>query len=238
VLWNVYADLKDEAYQPVSAAAFRRLVEHSGITPQSTVIFYGYAPALALWLMKLYGHRDVRILNCSRETWARRGGPLTTYPSMPPVATYMLPPEDRRIRASLTDVMSAIQHPLCAIADVRSVPEFQGECFWPSGGDQPDGRAGHVPLAQHVPVTDLRDESGAFLDLAELREVFAGLAIPSTGEVITYCTIGGRAATAWFALTYLMGHDNVRVYDGSWAQWGRTPTTPVARATQLAPQLP
>jgi len=45
--------------------------------------------------------------------------------------------------------------------------------------------------------------------------------------VIAYCTIGGRAATAWFVLTHLIGRDRVRVYDGSWAEWGRVPDTPV-----------
>ena len=45
--------------------------------------------------------------------------------------------------------------------------------------------------------------------------------------MITYCTIGGRASTAWFVLTYLLGRDRVRVYDGSWAEWGRMPGTPV-----------
>src|SRR5579859_4697402 len=72
VLWNVYADLKDSGYQTVDTAALQRLVARSGIDPDSTVVFYGYAPALALWLMKLYGHLDVRILNCSRHLAGRR----------------------------------------------------------------------------------------------------------------------------------------------------------------------
>src|SRR5215471_21541943 len=73
VLWNIYADLKDADYRLVGTAALDRLVARSGIGPDSTVVFYGYAPALGLWLMTLYGHRDVRILNCSRDTWRSAG---------------------------------------------------------------------------------------------------------------------------------------------------------------------
>ena len=68
VLWNIYADLKDEHYQPIDASAFERLVRDSGIDADSTVVFYGYAPAMGLWLMTLFGHRDVRLL----ELLARR----------------------------------------------------------------------------------------------------------------------------------------------------------------------
>ena len=78
VLWNVYADLKDGDYRTVDATTLERLVARSGIDPDSTVVFYGYAPALALWLMKLYGHADVRILNCSRDAWRDRGHPWST----------------------------------------------------------------------------------------------------------------------------------------------------------------
>src|SRR4051794_6398211 len=75
VLWNVYRDLKDADYRLVDAAALERLVVRSGIGADSTVVFYGYAPALGVWLMKLYGHRDARILDCSRDAWRSRGGP-------------------------------------------------------------------------------------------------------------------------------------------------------------------
>ena len=67
VLWNVYQDLKDADYRLAGTTALDRLVARSGIGPDSTVVFYGYAPAMGLWLMELYGHRDARILDCSRD---------------------------------------------------------------------------------------------------------------------------------------------------------------------------
>jgi len=226
-LWNVYADLKDADYHLAGAAALQRLVTSSGIDPDSIVVFYGYAPALGLWLMKLYGHRDVRILNCSRDAWQAGGHPWSTAASEPSSGRRRLTREDSRVRADLTAVREAIGQADITLVDVRSAAEYAGERFWPSGGMEPGGRAGHVPSAVHQPVDGIYREDGSFRPAAELRELFAPALLDGGGELITYCTIGGRAATAWFVLTYLLGREQVRVYDGSWAEWGRTPGTPV-----------
>jgi thiosulfate/3-mercaptopyruvate sulfurtransferase len=95
---------------------------------------------------------------------------------------------------------------------------------------EPGGRAGHVPSAVHQPVDGLYREDGSFRSAGELRALFAPEVLDGDGELITYCTIGGRAATAWFVLTQLLGRDRVRVYEGSWAEWGRLPGVPVAAA--------
>lgn len=227
VLWNVYSDVKDPDYRTVGTAALERLVARSGIGPDSTVVFYGYAPALGLWLMKLYGHRDVRILDCSRDTWRARGYPWSTAASEAPAEGYHLGSEDPGIRADRAAVRDAIGRPGTTLVDVRSAAEYRGACFWPSGGLEPGGRAGHVPSAVHQPIDGLYHADGSFRSPAELRAVFSPAILDGGRELITYCTIGGRAATAWFVLTHLLGHDRVRVYDGSWAEWGRTPGTPV-----------
>ena len=227
VLWNVYADLKDADYRLADSAVLERLVARSGIDPDSTVVFYGYAPALGLWLMKLYGHPDVRILNCSRDTWRVKGYLCSTVASEPRAGGFCLDGEDSRIRADRAAVYEAIGQPGTALVDVRSAAEYQGERFWPSGGMEPGGRAGHVPSAVHQPIDRIYHQDGSFRSVEELRHVFAPIVAEHNGELITYCTIGGRAATAWFVLTHLIGRDRVRVYDGSWAEWGRTPETPV-----------
>ena len=95
------------------------------------------------------------------------------------------------------------------------------------------GRAGHIPSAVHVPIDDLYDSRGAFREAEDLRAVYSAIAAGGT-EVITYCTIGGRAATSWFILTYLLGRDHVRVYDGSWAEWGRNPAAPADSDASVA----
>jgi thiosulfate/3-mercaptopyruvate sulfurtransferase len=227
VLWNVYRDLKDADYQLIDKAATERLLARSGIDADSLVVFYGYAPAMAFWLMKLYGHTDVRILDCVRGRWQAEGRPWTQGVSNPDASRYVLPDPDGHIRADHAKVEGAIGDRTCTLIDVRTEPEYRGERFWPSGGLEPGGRAGHVPSAVHLPIDGLYDERGSFRSAAELRHVFSSIDLSGDGEVISYCTIGGRASTAWFALTYLLGRRHVRVYDGSWAEWGRMPSMPV-----------
>jgi thiosulfate/3-mercaptopyruvate sulfurtransferase len=227
VLWNIYRDLKGPDYRPVGTAELERLAARSGIGPESTVVFYGYAPALGLWLMQMHGHPDVRILDCSRDTWRAEGRPWSTAPSQATAGTFLLGEQDPGMRAGRETVHEAIGRPGSTLVDVRSAAEYVGERFWPSGGMEPGGRAGHVPSAVHQPIDGLYNDDGSFRPAAELRDVFSEVDLDSSGELITYCTIGGRAATAWFTLTHLLGRDRVRVYDGSWAEWGRTPGIPV-----------
>jgi thiosulfate/3-mercaptopyruvate sulfurtransferase len=226
-LWNIYADVKDANYHTMGASALERLLERSGIGLDSTVVFYGYAPALGLWLMKLFGHRDVRILDCSRDTWRAGGHPWTSARGALPAGGYRPGSEDHRIRADQVAVRDAIGQPGTTLVDVRSAAEYRGERFWPSGGMEPGGCAGHVPSAVHLPLDGLYNADGSFRSAAELRGMFSPIVVGAEAELITYCTIGGRAATAWFVLTYLLGRDRVRVYDGSWAEWGRLPGAPV-----------
>jgi thiosulfate/3-mercaptopyruvate sulfurtransferase len=210
------------------------------------VVFYGYAPAMGFWLMKLYGHADVRILDCSRDTWQREDRPRSSTAAEPAATRYIIGGQDGRLRAGHAAVRDGIADPGVRLLDVRTQAEYRGERFWPSGGMETGGRAGHVPSAVHQPIDDLYDDRGAFRPGSDLRRVFpaaaaadataatpdlAGDAHPGQpSEFITYCTIGGRASTAWFVLTYLLGRENVRVYDGSWAEWGRMSGTPVERS--------
>ncbi len=227
VLWNIYTDIKDENYDFVGRTAFEELVRQSGIDKGATVVFYGYAPAFGFWLLRLFGHDDVRILDADRATWQAEHHPWTSATSVPAPSQYILGQELPALRASLTDVRDGIDEPALTTIDVRSTPEYLGERFWPSGGMHPDGRAGHVPDAVSLPADAYVDERGAFRSWDELSQQFPEFDGSKTDPLITYCTIGARACTAWFVLSELLGHHDVRVYDGSWAQWGRTAAAPV-----------
>src|SRR5580693_2913338 len=125
VLWNIYADLKDADYRLAGTAALERLVARSGIGPDSTVVFYGYAPALGLWLMKLYGHPDVRILDCSRDTWRAAGRRWSAAAAEPAPGRVRLDDENPQIRAGQAAVLDAIGRPGTILLDVRSAAEYQ-----------------------------------------------------------------------------------------------------------------
>jgi thiosulfate/3-mercaptopyruvate sulfurtransferase len=229
VLWNIYTDLKTADYTTIGASEVEELMRRSGIDADTAVVFYGYAPCFGLWLLTHVGHRDVRILNCSRTTWRARGYRWTTDVTRVVRGSVHLGPPDPGTRADRTAVRNAIGAPDTVLVDVRSWDEYRGERFWPSGGMDPHGRAGHVPTAVHQPLEDLVRDDGSFRSVPDLRRALRAVGNDDDTELITYCTIGGRAATAWFVLHHLLGRKRVRVYDGSWAEWGRWPDAPVAR---------
>lgn len=232
LLWNVYSDLKDAEYRPVDDAAIAALLSRSGIGADSTVVFYGYAPALAYWLLTYHRHADARILDSSREAWRSAGRAWTTDPPQVVKTEYELAEPDASVRARMVDVMAAIDDPGTTIVDMRTRSEYDGERFWPSGGMEPGGRAGHIPTAVNIELEGLYEPDGGFRGDDRLAAAFGRLDPSGDRALITYCTVGGRAATAWFVLTVLLGRDGVRVYDGSWAEWGRTASMPVAQGAE------
>ena len=227
VLWNIYADLRDEHYGLRPLNAIEQLVRKSGITGDSIVVFYGYAPALGFWLMKLCGHADVRILNTDRATWSRENRPWATEVRSPIASAYQINEVRYDIRAEMSSVMGSIRNERDTILDVRSRLEYEGERFWPSGGTPDGGRPGRIPSSVHLPVDSVVGPDGAFLPTEELSEIFAAVDLAGTEQLTTYCTVGARAATVWFVISYLLGRDHVRVYDGSWAEWGLSPSAPI-----------
>lgn len=162
------------------------------------------------------------------DAWCDRGLPWTADLPQPAPTSYPLPAPDRTLRADLDDMRTALGDPSITTLDVRTADEYAGGRFWPSGGTEPGGRTGHIPGALHTPIDGIYTHDGAFRSPADLRTAFAAADPDGASEVIPYCTIGGRASTAWFVLSQLLGRPNVRVYDGSWAQWGRTADLPIA----------
>jgi thiosulfate/3-mercaptopyruvate sulfurtransferase len=227
ILWDAYGDLRDSDYRPVALPGLRQLFSRSGITPEATVVFYGYAAPLGFWLMKAHGHSDVRMLMGPRDQWAEAGERWATDVPRPAETRYPDLREDAGILASREAVEAAIGKPDQLILDVRSVPEYTGERFWPSGATAGAGRPGHMPSAVNVPIDLLRAENGAPRSVEELRRAFDAAGVTKDKAVITYCTIGNRASEAWFALKYQLGHPDARVYYDSWAVWGKLADTPI-----------
>jgi thiosulfate/3-mercaptopyruvate sulfurtransferase len=229
VVWNAYTDLRDENYRPVGLAELERLFSRSDIAPQTCVVVYGYSAPLGFWLLKTHGHEDVRIVIGPREQWAQAGHEWTTdtlesservYPPVTANADWL---------ASRQAVEDAIDDPAQIILDVRAEAEYRGEIFWPSGATEDAGRAGHVPGAVSVPIDLLRTEGGKLKSPGQLRRSLEQAGVTKDKAVTTYCTIGNRASEAWFALKYLLDYPEVRVYYGSWVEWGKATDTPIEK---------
>lgn len=227
VLWNAYADLRDESYRPVGLAELERLLSRAGISPETRVVVYGYGAALGFWLLKAHGHGDVRMLMGPREQWAETGHEWSR--NVPELAESAHPPlvANADLLASREAVQDAIEDPGQLLLDVRAEDEYSGGRFWPSGATADAGRAGHIPGAVSVPIDLLRTDSGTLKDPEELRRILEQAGVTNDRAVITYCTIGNRASEAWFALKHLLDYPDARVYYGSWVDWGKATDTPI-----------
>jgi len=227
VFWNAYTDLRHPDYRPMNTVEFEGLLSRSGLTPDMTVIMYGYAHSLGFWLMKAYGHKQVRLIEGVREGWRNAGHALSMEaPTLPPTV-YRLQADEYVAHPSRVEVQGMIDKPDALILDVRSQAEYNGGRFWPSGATAGAGRSGHIPGAVNVPIELLRTEDGAFRSVDEMRQVLREHGVMAEHEVVSYCTIGNRASQAWFGLKYLLGYPNVQVYYGSWAEWGTQAETPI-----------
>jgi thiosulfate/3-mercaptopyruvate sulfurtransferase len=230
LLWNVYKDLLQPDYRIIAREAFAGLLRRSGVEPDTRVVVYGYAASLAFWMMVHYGHHRVSFVDGSRAKWVSEARPLTT--DAPQVEPTRYEVEDLHhirddIRATRGMVQNLLHDPDHQFMDVRSMAEFTGERYWPSLPPEGDQRGGHLPGALLMPIEAAWGENGAFKPVSELRSLYEAHGFSPDKEIITYCAVGGRASQAWLVLRYLLGYPRVRVYDGSWVEWGSLPGVPV-----------
>ena len=227
VLWNAYTDLHHADYSPVERSEFEDLLRRSGLASSDTIVFYGYGPYLGFWLMKAYGHERALVLDGTRQGWREVGLPWTMALPEPMPSTYTLPAAEATQLMSLDTLQGTLGSDNPLILDVRSEAEFAGERFWPSGATAGAGRPGHIPGAVHLHIDLLHTAYGAFKSEAALRQIFQDHGVIPERSVVTYCTIGARASEASLVLQYMLGYPDVRVYDGSWAEWGTSADTPI-----------
>jgi len=225
-------DLQDQVRRDfVDRAGFEALLSQRGIANEDTVILYGgnnnWFAAYAYWYFKLYGHKDVRLLDGGRKKWELDARDLVPDPPQRPATRYQASAQDRSIRAFRDDVIAAIG--TVNLVDVRSPDEFSGRLLAPAHLPQEQAqRAGHVPTARNVPWSRAANEDGTFRTDDELRALYGDEAGLDFGrETIAYCRIGERSAHTWFVLHELLDQPNVRNYDGSWTEYGSLVGVPI-----------
>jgi len=214
------------------------LLSKSGVTRDTTIVLYGdsnnWFAAWAFWQLKIYGHKDVRLLNGGRKKWLAEGRELTDQmPSYQPT-NYKAEEPDLSLRAFLPQVLEAVKKGQTALVDVRSPQEFTGEILAPPGLPETCQRGGHIPGARSVPWGKACNDDGTFKSFDELKALYGAEGINGHGPVISYCRIGERSSHTWFVLKYLLGLQNVTNYDGSWTEWGNLVGVPVERGAAKA----
>ncbi len=205
-----------------------------GVTPEKTVVLYGdpvQYGTYAFWVLSMCGHPDVRILDGAKTRWAAEGRPLSTGSTRPTPAEYRPRPGDASSRVGRDDVRAGLGRPGRLLLDARSPEEYRGERVMPPPFfDHGAERTGRIPGAVHLHFRELLNEDDTFKTPEEIRSVVRTRgAHPDRGDIIAYCRLSHRATLVWFAMRYLLGYPNVRVYDGSWTEWGSIVGFPVER---------
>lgn len=241
--WHL--DLNDSVTRDyVDGEAFAALMGRLGITRDTTVVIYGdksnWWAAYALWVLTLFGHEDVRLLDGGRAAWEAEGREMTREKPAPAAVEYpVVERDDATIRAFREDVLGFLGGQLI---DVRSLPEYTGErTHMPDYPEEGALRGGHIPTARSVPWARAAREDGRFRSREELEAIYLGeLGFDASAPVIAYCRIGERSSHTWFVLTHLLGFEDARNYDGSWTEWGNAVRVPVARGEEPgeAPEVP
>ena len=233
--WDWTSQLQQTVRRDViGKAEMEQLLGQAGIDNDTTVVLYGdnnnWFAAWALWQLRYYGHRDVRLMNGGRAKWEAENRPLTTEVASHPSKTYRASEPNQNIRAFRDQVLAAVNSGNVALVDVRAPAEFSGELLAPPNLPQEGSqRGGHIPGAANIPWGQAVQEDGTFKSADELRALYGGKGIDGGRETIAYCRIGERSSHTWFVLSQLLGFSNVRNYDGSWTEWGSIVGAPIEK---------
>lgn len=232
--WHM--DLNDPLVRDyIDQEQFQALMQRNGISNDTTVVFYGdknnWWACYAFWVFQLFGHTNAKVMDGGRAKWIDEGRELTREVPSYPASDYIAQKrDDNRIRAFRDDVLSHVSggNPL---VDVRSPDEYSGVLLHMADYPQEGAlRGGHIPGAKNVPWARAANPDGTFKDAAELRAIYeAEQGLSAGDDVVAYCRIGERSSHTWFVLTYLLGYEGVRNYDGSWTEWGNAVGLPIER---------
>jgi len=231
------ADLNDQVRRDyLSREAFEALASRIGITPETTVVFYGdknnWWACYAFWVFQLFGHTSAKVMDGGRLKWEKEGRPTTREVPKYAATTYRARErQDGPHRAFRNEVMAHVRS-RGQLVDVRSPEEYSGaRMHMPDYPNEGALRGGHIPGAKSIPWARAIDPGdGTFRTADQLREIYVQeQALKPAEPTIAYCRIGERSSHTWFVLKYLLGFANVRNYDGSWTEWGNLVGAPIEK---------
>ncbi|MGD2071251.1 MAG: sulfurtransferase [Gemmatimonadota bacterium] len=220
----------------LDATRMQELLRSKGVDEGDTIVLYGdkdnWWATYALWVFRLFGIGKLRIMDGGRARWLAEGRPTSEEVPTPEAGDIVVASrDDTAIRAFRDDVMAHLEAG-GQLVDVRSPEEFRGErMHMPDYPNEGALRGGHIPGARNVPWSRAVDpETHLFRDAEELRRIYREEeGLEPSEETVAYCRIGERSSHTWFVLTYLLGFENVRNYDGSWTEWGNLVRAPIER---------
>jgi len=229
-----HQDLNDPVQRDyISSEQFQALLRAKGIDESTTVVFYGdknnWWAAYAFWVFQLFGFTNAKLLDGGRIKWEQEGRPFTTdVPQYPPTSYKAPKRSDEKIRAFFQEVRTHSESGKPLI-DVRSPEEFTGQrMHMPDYPQEGTLRGGHIKGARSVPWARAANPDGTFKDAETLRGIYEKeKGLKPSDDIVAYCRIGERSSHTWFVLTYLLGYDRVRNYDGSWTEWGNAVRAPI-----------
>ena len=213
---------------------FARRCGAAGIGNDTTVVFYGEGlqfGVYAWWTFRYCGHKKTKVIDGGRYRWVAEKRPLTT--DEPPAAapvTYTPVKRLERMRVLRDKMFKVVDSKAALLLDGRSPEEYRGDRVGgPEGPDVGALRYGRIPGAKHLYFEELLDANKAFKPAAELTQLLAARGATPERDIVTYCRMSHRATVLYFALTELLGFKKVKVYDGSWTEWGNLVGVPVER---------
>lgn len=230
-------DLNDQTVRDyLGSEGFAELMSRIGATPDSHIVFYGdksnWWACYAFWVFQLFGHSNASVMDGGRLKWMNENRPLSTdLPNVEP-SNYPAPVRDDKTERAFRDEVLAHVKEHGQLVDVRSPEEFSGaRMHMPDYPNEGALRGGHIPGAKSIPwATAVNPADGTFKSFAELAEIYETTKGVNRSEpTIAYCRIGERSSHTWFVLKYLLGHENVRNYDGSWTEWGNSVGVPIEK---------